>query len=466
MRSPRMTSIESFLTQFAALAWGPPLIVLLCGGGLYLAIRSRGLPLRYLGHGVRVASGRYDRSDDPGDVPHFQALTSALSGTIGLGNIAGVAVAITVGGPGAVFWMWISALLGMVTKFFTCTLAVLYRGRDSAGQVQGGPMYVVVEGLGPRWRPLAILFAVAGLFGTLPVFQANQLSEVVRLFLVPTFPWIAVHPFGFDVGFGCVVAAVVASVVLGGITRIGAVTARVVPTMVVVYLAAVFWILVTHADKVSSALALIVSDAFTGAAVAGGSIAHVITTGIRRGAFSNEAGIGTEAMAHGAAKTSEPVREGLVAMLGPAIDTLVVCTATALAILVTGAWQGSAGGGVGITAAAFASAFPVGGTALLTVVVAAFAISTMVTFAYYGEKCLAFLVGPQRSSSYRLVYVALIVVGSATSLNAVVAFIDGMYALMAIPTMTATLILAPRVLEESKRYFAGLESQHGLQDDR
>lgn len=453
-----MTAIESLLIQFASLAWGPPLIVLLAGGGLYLAIRSRGLPLRYLGHGLGVATGRYDRSDDPGDVPHFQALTSALSGTIGLGNIAGVAVAITVGGPGAVFWMWISALLGMVTKFFTCTLALMYRGRDDAGRVQGGPMYIVVEGLGPRWRPLAVLFALAGVCGTLPVFQSNQLSEIVRLFLVPSSPWVAAHPLAFDLGFGCLVAAVVGSVVIGGITRIGAVTARVVPSMVALYLGAIFWILVTHADSIPSALTLIISDAFTGAAVAGGSMAHVIATGIRRGAFSNEAGIGTEAMAHGAAKTNEPVREGLVAMLGPAIDTLLVCTATALAVLVTGAWQDSASGGVGITALAFESAFPVGGTAILALVVAAFAISTMVTFAYYGEKCLTFLIGPQRSSAYRVVYVSLIVVGSATSLNAVVAFIDGMYALMAIPTMTATLMLAPRVLEESKRYFASLDN--------
>jgi AGCS family alanine or glycine:cation symporter len=453
-----MAAIESFLSAFAALAWGPPLIALLCGGGLYLLILSRAVPLGYLGHAVAIVAGRYDRDDEPGDVPHYQALASALAGTIGLGNIAGVAVAIGVGGPGAIFWMWVSALLGMVTKFFTCTLAVLYRARDEQGRVFGGPMYVLVEGLGPRWRPLAVLFAVAGLCGTLPLFQANQLSEIVRLALLPHSPWVAGNALAFRVVSGGTAALFVAAVILGGITRIGAVTARLVPAMVLVYLGAVGWILANHLGQVPAALALIVGDAFRGDAVVGGGLAHVIATGIRRGAFSNEAGIGTEAMAHGAAKTLEPVREGLVAMLGPAIDTLFVCTATALAILVTGAWQTAAGDGIAITRVAFERGIPGVGVPLLIAVVAAFALSTMVTFAYYGEKCLAFLVGPQRAVAYRYFYVVLIVAGSAASLGAVVAFIDGMYALMAVPTMTGTLLLAPQVLSASKRYFAGLDA--------
>lgn len=461
-----MQAIETFLVAFAGLVWGPPLLALLVGGGLGLLVYSRGLPLRGFGHAVAIISGRYDDPHEPGEITHFQALTSALSGTIGLGNIAGVAVAIQVGGPGAVFWMWVSALLGIATKFFTCTLAVLYRGRDEKGQALGGPMYIVVEGLGPRWRPLAILFAVAGLCGTLPLFQANQLTAILRGLvleisgsqLADSSETLAFANASllFDGLAGGAAAALVAAVILGGITRIGAVTARLVPIMVSVYLGAIGWILVAHADAIAGALSLIVSDAFSGQAAAGGALAHVIMTGIRRGAFSNEAGIGTEVMAHGAARTREPVREGLVGMLGPVVDTLVVCTGTALAILVTDAWLAEETGGVAMTALAFARGLPGAGmvsTIVLAGIVAAFALSTMITFAWYGEKCLIFLGGARYASVYRWIYLSLIVVGSMGTLNAAVAFIDGMYALMAIPTMTATLLLAPRVLAEAKDYF-------------
>jgi len=451
---PGMETIEQAIIAFARFVWGPPLLCLLLGGGLFFLFYSHARPYTYFRHAIEILSGKYDDPDEDGDIPHFQALASALSGTLGLGNIAGVAVAISMGGPGAVFWMWVTALLGIATKFFTCTLAVMYRGRDDYGRVQGGPMYVVTEGLGPRWRPLAVLFAVAGLFGTLPLFQINQLTQIVRDVVMIPNGWVAADDhFGFDLAFGCAVAVGVGGVIFGGIRRIGAVTGRLVPSMVAVYMLAALYILLTHLPEVPDMLSLIVSDAFGGTAVAGGAVGSVIVTGVRRGAFSNEAGIGTESLAHGAAQTDEPVREGLVAMMGPVVDTLIVCSCTALAILVTGAWQTTEADGVTLTANAFEMALPGFGAYLLTVLVVLLSVSTMITFWYYGAKCLAFLVGVDRSLSYRWFYSALIVAGAVGSLEAVLSLIDGMYALMAIPTMVSALLLAPKVMASARDYF-------------
>jgi len=448
-----MEAIAHFLDAFASLVWGAPLLVLLLGGGVFFVVYSRGLPYRSFRHAIEILGGRYDDPNEDGDVPHFQALASALSGTLGLGNVAGVAVAISVGGPGAVFWMWVSAIVGVTTKFFTCTLAVMYRGRDSADRVQGGPMYVVVEGLGRRWRPLAVFFCLAGLFGTLPVFQANQLTQIVRDVIFVPNGWVGEDHFFFDLVFGTVVAALVAVVVFGGIRRIGAVAARLVPSMVLLYLGATVYILASHLSEIPGLLWLILKDAVTGEAAAGGAVGSVIVTGVRRGAFSNEAGIGTEAMAHGAARTNEPVREGLVAMLGPVVDTLIVCTCTALALLMTGVWRTSEATGVTLAAEAFDHAMPGFGPYFLTLIVFLLSGTTIFTFWYYGAKCLGFLVGAERGHYYRYVYVALVVAGAVFSLDAVLGLIDGMYALMAIPTMTSSLLLAPKVMHGAREYF-------------
>jgi alanine or glycine:cation symporter, AGCS family len=448
-----MNAIESTLESFAAFAWGTPLLVLLLGGGAYFAIYSRGLPYRHFGEALALLRRRPEASE-PGDLSHFQSLSTALAGTIGLGNLAGVAVAIQTGGPGAVFWMWVSAVVGIATKFFTCTLAVLYRGRDDRGRIQGGPMYVVVLGLGPRWRPLATLFCVAGLVGALPLFQANQVTQILRdVVAVPAGLAGADDHLAFDLAVGATLAAIVALVVLGGVARIGAFAARLVPAMIALHAAVVVLLLLGHLDAVPGALLLIVRDAFTGEAVAGGAVGTVVMTGIRRGAFSNEAGIGTEAMAHAAARTDEPVREGLVAMLGPAIDTLVVCTATALAILVTGVWRSGETNGVTVTALAFDRVLPGAGPLLLVAIVLAFGVSTMTTYGYYGAKCVGFLFGTAYEPAFRAAYVAFVVVGSVATLDAVIALIDGMYALMAIPTMISAILLAPRAMEEAERYF-------------
>lgn len=450
-----MDRLNDIVSEFASLAWGLPLLILLIGGGLYLLIRSRLLPFIYFGHAINVLRGKYDDPNDPGEISHFQALSTALSSTIGMGNIAGVAVAISIGGPGAVFWMWVSAFIGMATKFFTSTLAVMYRGKDSSGELQGGPMYVIMEGLGKRWKFLAVLFSFCGMVGALPVFNANQLTQAIGdILLVPN--GISVNDTT-NLMIGGVLVVLTAMVILGGLKRIGKIASRMVPSMVLLYFILVLIILFVNASEVPKYLKMIFTDAFSaknylGDAFLGGMVGGLILLGIRRGAFSNEAGIGTAPMAHGAAKTKEPVREGLVAMLGPFIDTIVVCTLTALSILVTGVWQTSNDNGVSLTASAFEKAIPIYGSYLLLLCVAVFSLSSLFSFSYYGSKCLSFLFGAHNKKYYNYIYVVSILLGAATPLSMMINLVDGAFALMAIPTMISTLILAPKVLQEFKAY--------------
>ncbi|WP_409070414.1 alanine/glycine:cation symporter family protein [Aliifodinibius sp. S!AR15-10] len=439
--------------------WGMPLVILLVGGGLFFMIYSRFAPFKYFKHALHILRGRYDNPDDPGDISHFEALSSALAATVGMGNISGVAVAIFMGGPGALFWMWVSAFVGMATKFFTCTLAILFRGRDSAGDIQGGPMYVIMEGLGKKWKPLAVLFAIAGMFGPLPIFQANQLTQILRDTIYIPQGWVTMNAhMGGDLITGLVLVVLVSIVIFGGITRIGKVASRLVPTMVVIYVCCVLAILAVHIQEIPYYLWLIVSDAFTGKTVMGGAVGSLIVIGIQRGVFSNEAGLGTEELAHGAAKTKEPVREGLVAMLGPSIDTILTCTMTALAILVTGVWKSTEANGVTLTLNAFNEALPEVGTYLLVICVVCFSISSMLTYSYYGTKCLGFLIGAERQHWYNYFYVVSIIFGTVASIDAVINLIDGMFALMAIPTMISALILAPKAKEAARDYFSRIET--------
>jgi AGCS family alanine or glycine:cation symporter len=455
-----MQEIGAALNAWSAFMWGTPLVVLLVGGGVFFVLHSRGLPYRYFRHGAEILSGKYDNeAGTQGDISHFKALATALSGTLGMGNITGVAVAITVGGPGAIFWMWVTAIVGVATKFYTASLAVMYRGRDDAGHLQGGPMYVIREALPRAFLPLAWLFAIAGLFGTLPVFQVNQLVQVLRdVVAIPAGITAADDHFMFDLVIGLVLSALVFAVVIGRIQRIAAVTSRVVPFMVIFYFIITAILLAMHAPAIPGALMLIVDEAFSGQSVAGGALGTVILIGVQRGAFSNEAGIGTEALAHGAAKTNEPIREGVVAMIGPVVDTLIVCTCTALAILVTGVWEGDAIGAT-ITTLAFESTFPGFGGYLLVIMVFFLSMSTVLTFSYYGSKCAGFLFGTRFESWYVWFYVGLITLGSVASLRAVIGLLDGMYATMAIPTMISTLLLAPKVREAAKDYFARLRNE-------
>jgi len=420
-------------------------------------IYTRFSPYAYFRHAINVLLGKYDDPDEIGEINHYEALSTHLAATVGMGNISGVAIAIVTGGPGAIFWMWISALVGVATKFFTCSLAIMYRGKDSAGAVQGGPMYVITEGLGKKWKPLAILFCVTGMIGVLPIFQANQLTQAFRdVILIPNGVQVG---FASDLITGIIITVIVSIVILGGLHRIATVAGKLVPIMVILYFITVLIIVLVNIEVVPSSFAMIFEDAFTGKAVLGGAVGSVIIIGAKRAAFSNEAGIGTAPMAHGAAKTNEPIREGLVAMLGPVIDTIIVCTLTALAILITGVWQTSEGDGVTITLTAFDSAIPVVGKYILIACILIFATTSLFSLSYYGSKCWSFVFGASTTRYYEYFYVISIIVGAVSSLTAIISLIDGMYALMAIPTMTSAILLSPKVLKESKAYFGRLKNK-------
>jgi len=437
--------------------WGYPLLILMMGGGVFFTVYSRFTPFRFFRHGIKILLGQYDNSEDPGDLTHFQALSTALASTVGMGNISGVAVAISMGGPGALFWMWISAFVGMSTKFFTCTLSIMFRGKDDQGDVQGGPMYVIETALGKKFKGLAILFSAAGLIGCLPLFQANQLTQIIRDEIWQNNGWFTDSVLTGNLVVGIPVAVLVALVIFGGIKRIGYVASRLVPLMVSLYLLAGIFIMITNLADIPDLLALIFSDAFSGKAAAGGVIGSVIITGVRRASFSNEAGLGTEAMAHGAAKTREPVREGLVAMLGPFIDTIVVCSITGIVILLSGLWDGNEISGVTLTTMAFSQELGSMGESLLLICVFIFSLTTMFGQSYYGSKCTGYLFGTRWKQKYNLFYVIAVIFGAVVSLNVVINIIDGVYALMAIPTMVSALLLSPQVMNEAKRYFANLK---------
>ncbi|MDG2173353.1 MAG: alanine/glycine:cation symporter family protein [Flavobacteriaceae bacterium] len=449
-----MLEIEKLFSDISSYIWGFPLIVLLIGGGLYLITYSRFIPFRYFFHAIDIVRGKYDNSNEKGEISHFAALSTALSATVGMGNIAGVSVAISIGGPGAIFWMWISGIIGMSTKFFTSSLAIMYRGKDSEGNIQGGPMYFITEGLGNKWKPLAVFFSVCGLIGALPVFNVNQLKQAINDILL--------IPMGYEVTLqsnlliGLALIIITSIVIIGGLKRISAVASKLVPLMVLVYMISVIAIIAVNIEELPYYIKLIFYDAFTalnyrGDSVTGGVVGSLIILGIRRGAFSNEAGIGMAPMAHGAAKTNSPIREGLVAMLGPAIDTLFVCTLTALAILITGVWETDLNG-VTLTAAAFSNSLPLIGKYLLLICVIVFSISSLFTYSYYGTKCLSYLLGEKNKKYYNYIYIISIMLGATTSLSMMINLIDTFFALMAIPTMLATIILAPKVVEALKKY--------------
>ena len=455
-----MTQIEAAIAAYVSFMWGLPLVILLVGGGFFFMLHSRLRHFRYFRHSIDLLRGKFHDDSDSigGDISHFLALATALAGTMGLGNITGVAVALTVGGPGAIFWMWVTAIVGISTKFYPATLSILYRGTDDAGRLQGGPMYIIREGLGRKWLPLAWLFAIAGMVGTLPVFQVNQLVQIIRdTVAIPNGLTTADSHFNFDLVMGIVLAVIAFSITVGNVKRVSAVAGKMVPAMVIFYFAVTSVLLVSHIDQVPAMLWLIVTDAFSGEAVSGGVIGTVILIGVQRGAFSNEAGIGTESLAHGAAKTNEPAREGLVAMVGPIADTLIVCTCTALTLLVTGVWQGGAQG-VTMAAEAYEQVFPGFGSYLLLIMVFVLSMTTVLTYWYYGSKCMGFLFGSHREKYYLWAYMLLIVAGSVVSLDIVINLLDGAYATMAIPTMVSTLLLAPKVKAVATKYFARLNA--------
>ncbi len=444
-----MEYFENFWAGAVDIAWGLPLVILLVSAGVYLTIACRFLPFRGLKHAFDILRGKFDNDDDPGEISHFQALSSALSATIGMGNIAGVAIAISVGGPGAIFWMWIAGLIGMSTKFFTCTLSTMYRKKDENGIDQGGPMYYLEVGLGKYFKPLAIMFAICGMIGCLSMFQVNQLSGLLYA------------DYGFNrVVTGIVCMILVGIVILGGITRVGVVAAKIVPSMFLLYLVSALFVIISNISNVPELFMMIFRNAFGGEAIIGGGIgvafAEVLKTGIRRAAFSNEAGVGTAPMAHGAAKTKEPIREGLIAMLGPFIDTNIVCTLTALVILSSGVLTGELGSdseAVVITVEAFTLAMGSIGRYILTLIIVLFSVTTMISYSYYSLKCARYLFGIKIGSKYVYVYLLSLPLAAWMGQDTVVNIIDTCFALMSIPTLVGALLLSPKVVAAIKDYY-------------
>jgi len=430
----------------------PFIVIWLVFGAVFFTLKMNFINFRGFKHSIELIQGKYDDPNDKGEVSHFQALTTALSATVGLGNIASVAVAITVGGPGATFWMIVAGILGMSTKFTEVTLGVKYRQIDENGEVSGGPMYYLSQGLKKRnlagiGKVLAILFsvlAVMATFGGGNMFQSNQAFAQAAL----QFPVIAEHGFYFGIGM----AVLVGVVIVGGIQSIAKVTERVVPFMAALYVLSALIIIGMNYSHIPSAFGLIFSEAFNPESMAGGFIG-VLMTGFQRASFSNEAGVGSAAIAHSAVKTNEPVSEGIVALLEPFVDTVVICTMTALVIIITGEYQHTGLEGAELTSKAFGSAFswfPM----VLAVAVFLFAFSTMISWSYYGLKSWTYLFGNTKlvANIYKVVFLMFIVVGSSTTMGAVLSFSDMMILAMAFPNIIGLLIMSSEVKEDLKEY--------------
>lgn len=428
--------------------WGLPLVIVLVGAGLLFTFTLGGIQFRSFFHAIDVVRGKYDNPDDPGEITHFQALCTALSATVGLGNIAGVAVAIKMGGPGAMVWMIITGIVGMATKYTECSLAVMYRRIDDKGVVHGGPMYYIELGLGKAWKPLAIFFAFAAIassFGAANMFQTNQVASILgSSFGVP------------HAATGLVLAVMTGVVIIGGIKRIAHVTSFLVPLMAVVYIAGALFVIFANIGQVPAVIANIFESAFSGTAAVGGfagaAIRAVIVQGVRRACFSNEAGLGSAPIAHSAASTSEPIREGAVALLGPFIDTVVICSMTALVILISGAWTTDANG-VELTAIAFDSAIPGFGKFFVPLAVFLFAYSTLLSWSYYGERSIDYIFGEAGILPYKIVFCILAFLGSIWKLAPVLNFSDIMLGLMVVPNLLAVILLLPKVREATKSYY-------------
>lgn len=564
------------LGKIAGYIWSMPLVILLVGSGVYFSIRLVFPQFRRIGHAIAVARGKYDNPEDPGEITHFQALCAALSATVGVGNIAGVAIALHAGGPGAVFWMWIAALFGMVTKYAECTLAQKYRTIHNDGSISGGPMYYIEKGMGNRFKWLAILFACCGLIATFgggnmvqsnsmviaftdqfatqkfynetPLSKMNNGQETSQTenteFLIKTHNGKTIgidisrtrtvggflnivnyHPENMshavkaeiatdrnsieftdltdgrheftltspdsdklvkNLGFvnddgninrqgngkistivpgrlvlkailGVVISVIVGMVIIGGIKRIGKVASKLVPFMSSIYVAGALFIIFWNYDKITDSFCLIFKHAFTPTAATGGfagaTVLYAITWGVRRAAFSNEAGLGSAPIAHAAAKTKEPVREGLVAMMGPLIDTLVICTMTALVIIITGEWTGKATSSV-LTKNAFNAGIPYFGGIIVAIGLILFAISTAISWSYYGDRCAEYLFGSRAILPYRWIYVVALFVGAVVRLEFVWNFSDITLGLMSLPNLIAIVALSGVVISLTKDYFS------------
>jgi AGCS family alanine or glycine:cation symporter len=419
--------------------------------GLYLTLRMGFVQLRGFRHSIELVSGRYSCRTDAGQISHFQALSTALSATVGTGNIAGVATAISLGGPGALFWMWMTAFFGMATKFTECTLALQFRRIDPDGEIAGGPMYTLLNGLKlKRTATLFASFALIASFGIGNMVQANSVVDGLG-YLYPQVrenAWLV----------GGLMAFLVGMVILGGVRRIAHVASAIVPLMALLYVSASLLVLFNHAEKIPQALAIIFNHALNPWAVGGAAVGEAIRWGVARGLFSNEAGLGSSPMAHAAARTNEPVREGLVAMLEPFIDTLVICSMTGLVIVVTDAYTIRQDDLVGaaLTAHAFASSLGPAGAAVVGIGLSLFAFSTIIAWSYYGDRSAHFLFGESAVQPYRVIYTFLVLIGAAVPLQLVWNIADVTNILMALPNLLSLALLAGLVQRMKNAYFLGL----------
>ena len=434
------------------------MLVLLLGVGIYLTAGLRAMTWRKIGYAFgELWQGR--RPEGEGDITPFQALMTALSATIGTGNIAGVATAIVLGGPGAVFWMWVTALVGMATKYGEAVLAVRYREVDELGNYVGGPMYYIKNGLGRNWHWLGFLFALFGMiaaFGIGNMVQANSVAHALDAsFDVPQ--WIT----------GITMATLTAAVILGGIKRIAEVAGKLVPLMAIAYFTGALIIIIINIGEVPGAIMTIVSDAFTGTAATGGfagaAVWAAIRFGVARGVFSNEAGLGSAPIAHAAAKIDDPVRQGLIGMLGTFIDTLIVCTMTALVIVLTGAWT-SGENGAALSTLAFNTGLTGFGSYVVTFGLVVFAFTTVLGWSYYGERCAEYLLGIKVILPYRILWIGIVVLGAIVKLDLVWLVADVMNGLMAVPNLIALAMLSPVIFQITREYFSKEIKQHGSRD--
>ncbi|UCF62863.1 MAG: sodium:alanine symporter family protein [bacterium] len=441
--------LESFFVFAGNLIWGYPLMVLLVGTGLWLTLALRGLQFRYLWHALYLALiKRKEEGDEPGDITHFQALMTALSATVGTGNIAGVATAIAAGGPGALFWMWITGLVGMATKYAEAVLAVKYRVRDKYNTMSGGPMYYISRGMGLKWLGTVFaIFAAIAAFGIGNMVQSNSVADAVQAtFHIPVYVT------------GLILMVATGLVILGGIKSIGRVTAFLVPVMIVIYMGGALVIIIMKANLIPAAIGLIIKYAFTPTAATGGflgaGVMLTIRMGVARGVFSNESGLGSAPIAAAAAQTKHPVTQALVSMTQTFIDTIIVCTMTGLVLILTNSWDiGKTG--AELTSIAFSKGLPGNwGNSIVAIGLILFAYSTMLGWSYYGEKSVEYLMGEKAVQPYRLVFVLFVGIGALLKLNLVWALADVFNGLMALPNLIALLTLSPVIVRETRNYFS------------
>ena len=436
---PILNAIDSFM-------WGPPLITLLVGTGIYLTIRLKLLQVFRLPKALKLIFKA--QNNGRGDVSSFKALCVALAATVGTGNIVGVATAVKVGGPGAIFWMWVAAFFGMATKYSEGLLAVKFRSIDEKGEIAGGPMFYIRNGMGEKWKPLATFFALACIgvayfgIGTFP--QVNAIVDSMQI------------SFGFPkIATDVILTVFIAAITLGGLQSIAKVASGIVPFMALTYVAISLGLIILNLDQVPAAIAMIINDAFTGAAAAGGfagsTVMMAMQNGVARGVFSNESGLGSAPIAAAAAKTKWPAEQGLISMTGTFIDTIIICSMTGLALVITGVWQGDAAGAA-MTSAAFASAYGFFGSQLLTIALVLFAFTTILGWNYYGERACIYLFGNKGVLPYRLIFIALIASGAFLKLEAIWILADIVNGLMAIPNLIALIALSGVIVAETNKY--------------